>query len=649
MHWRGILAFVLFGAAILAAASDEQGLKAVRVTKPPTIDGTINDDEWKEVPFVEGLHDADTGAPYADDGRFWLAYDNEFVYFAARLKESDPHAIHATEYRTNVALTGDDYVELDLDLSGSTSAFNKFQINPQGATNIQIASGRAAKREWLGAFVAKGRVIADGWEIEAKIPWAGMDVPHGGKRNVRFNILRFVAKSQRKFSYVYVPMTQIGLTPMWIGVDLPKPSVDRSIKLLPYGYAGYDPKVNGVLNAGLDMKTALTDQINLVGTVNPDFRNIENQILSIDFSRFERLAGETRPFFQEGKQYSNSQIFASQRIREMDAGLNSYGRFTDQISFSLISTARFGHESDTIFNITEDPNPNTSIRATITDRELPGLANQATLLRLSQNLGPVNLFLRNMTSRDSAAGFGQQNDAVATYVKDGLALSGAWSRADKGFMPRLGFVPEVDLDGPSMQVDYSRNYNHGTISDWGGELAALSYNHADGSFYRKEAAASLSGTIRPGINLGAACDLADFEGSKDSLYSLQAQYPRGNPYSNLTVHYDTGRQAGIQYRSIAASSAYRFMKKLQLSLRHQHVDYAGPSDQTIFSLSYDLDHDRAIAGRLVRQGSDTNAYIAYQRSGNAGAEYFLILGDPNAPKFRASLILKVVIPFSLGR
>ena len=75
--------------------------------------------------------------------------------FAAQLKESDPRAIRATEYRTNVGLSGDDYVELDLDLSGSMSAVNSFQINPLGGNNIQIAGGRAAKREWLGRLSPK--------------------------------------------------------------------------------------------------------------------------------------------------------------------------------------------------------------------------------------------------------------------------------------------------------------------------------------------------------------------------------------------------------------------------------------------------------------------------------------------------------------
>lgn len=635
-------------ASALAVNSDESPLKAVRIAKPPVIDGVIGDGEWNDVPFVEGLHDSTTGAPYSDNGRFWLAYDRDFVYFAARLQESDAHSIHASEYRTNVALTGDDYVELDLDLSGSLSAFNTFQINPRGATNISIAGGRAAKREWLGEFVAKARIADGGWEVEARIPWRSMEIPHGGRRNVRFNVQRFVAKAQRTFTYVFVPETNTGLTPTWVGVDLPKPDIDRSLKLLPYTYLGYDPATKGVFNVGLDMKKAVTDQINLVGSINPDFRNIADQILSIDFSRFERLAGESRPFFQEGRQYSNSQIFASQRISSFDVGLNTYGRFNDQTSFSMISTAQFGRENATILNVTQDPNPNSSLRVTATDLERAGLSNQSYLLRYSQNLGAYNIFLRDMGSRDSIDGFGSEVDAALTYSKAGLTVSGDWSKAGKGFNPRLGFVPEVDYQGPFLEVDYNRAFDHGSISDWSGSFLALSYDHADGSFYRKEHSVSGSVTIKPGINLLAAADLADFEGSKDSLYSFQVGYPRGNPRSNVAFHLDVGRQAGLAYRSMTMASAYKVNSKLQLTLREQHVDYGGPSDQTILSASYDLGKDRAISGRAVRQGSNTNAYIAYQRSGNAGIEYFLILGDPNALKYRNSLILKAVFPFSLG-
>lgn len=644
MYLRKTLCFVLLAILSKTAFGQSKPLEAVRISKPPTIDGIISDDEWKEVQFVEGLFDANSGAAYSDGGRFWLAYDKEFVYFAARLHDSNPKAIRATEYRTNVGLSGDDSVMLALDLSGSMSATNTFQINPLGGTNIRIAGGRAAKREWLGAFTAKARITETGWEAEAKIPWQSMSIPAGGRRNVRFNIQRFVARTQRYFTYVFVPETQIGLTPVWSNVELPQPTVDRSIKLLPYTYVGYDPREKAVLNAGLDLKTSLTGQINLVGSINPDFRNVENQILSIDFSRFERLADESRPFFQEGSSYSDTAIFASQRIRRFDVGVNTYGRINDKTSFSLIETADFGRENAALMNVSYDPNPNDSLRASVTSLERGALSNKALLLRYSKNIGAYNLFLRDMESSDTEAGFGRQFNAAVQYSKSGLGLVFDWTRADPSFRPRLGFFEEVDYVGPFTQLSYNRNYDRGPINDWGAFLYGLSYNRTDGRYYRKEAFAQAFLTIRPGIGIATSANLADFEGSKDSLYSLNVGYPRGNPYANISMGVDVGRQAGLSYRSATFECAYRLLTKLQLSLRHQSVEFGGSSDQTVFSLNYDLGNDRAISGRMVRRGQDTNAYLAYRRSGNKGIEYFLILGDPNAPKFRGSLILKVVLP-----
>jgi hypothetical protein len=403
-----------------------------------------------------------------------------------------------------------------------------------------------------------------------------------------------VAKSQRTFSYIFVPSTQTNLTPTWSGVELPAPEVDHSIKLLPYTYVGYDADTGGIFNAGLDMKTALTDQINLVGSINPDFRNIENKILSIDFSRFERLAGETRPFFQEGSQYSGSQIFATQRIRSFDAGLNTYGRITDKTSFSVIGAEDFGGETDAIMNVTHDPDPNTSIRITGTSLDRDGLHNHAYLARVNHNFGPFSLFLRDMASKDSTLGYGRQFDAQLSYSKEGLFVTGAWSRATEAFNPRLGFVQEVDLEGPFMEVDFNRSFDKGTINDWGFSVFGINYDHLDGSFYRKEGFAQLFTTLRPmGLAIVASADLADFEGSKDSLYTLNVGFPRGNPYNNVSFRIDTGRQAGIQYRSLTASTAYRMTKKIQFTLRHQSVDYGGKSDQTILSANYDQRKSRA--------------------------------------------------------
>jgi len=172
-------------------------------------------------------------------------------------------------------------------------------------------------------------------EAEARIPWPIMNLPGAGRREVRFNVSRFVVRTQRRSVFGYTGGGRLADTPRWTGVLLLRPqSRARTLHLLPYTFGGIDPAAGGIATrrsrpqgaAGGEYPTGW-------GRVHPDFRNIENQILSLDFSRFERLAGEVRPFFLEGRQYSGSALFASQRIGDFDVGLNSYGKINTKTQF----------------------------------------------------------------------------------------------------------------------------------------------------------------------------------------------------------------------------------------------------------------------------------------------------------------------------
>ena len=65
-------------------------------------------------------------------------------------------------------------------------------------------------------------------------------------------------------------------------------------------------------------------------------------------------------------------------------------------------------------------------------------------------------------------------------------------------------------------------------------------------------------------------------------------------------------------------------------------------------MSASTDSRRARAGRAVLQDDKWNWLASYRMSGNFGAEYFLIIGDPNADSFQKTLILKVSIPLTIG-
>jgi len=633
----------------IVAVAEPLTLPAYKVVKAPVIDGVINPEEWANVPTASGAYDSMTGEKGSEPMQVWLAYDDDCIYFAAKLSDRLPKTIHATQYQTNVSLTGDDYVELSLDLNGSLSNYSTFSINPRGATSVALAGGRALKREWAGEFVAAARVTNDGWEVEARISWQILPLPAPGKRDVRFEVDRFLPRDQRDYQLVYNSAGSVINTPVWKDVPIPTQKKERVLKLLPYGYAGYDNTVRGstVLNSGLDLKTELTDNVSLVGTVNPDFRNVENQILNLDFSRFARLAGESRPFFLEGRDYLNTQLFSSQLIHEVDTGVNAYGRLNDKTTFGVIDTISFHRENDFVSNFTYTPTPTDSFRGTLTNFSKPGLENLAYLARYAKQLGGYNLFFRSMGSQDTQTGFGHDDSFSLQYFKKEWQWAGEYLYVTPNFNPRLGFFPEVDYKGPDGGFQYDKPWKHGVIAEITTGAAGSDYTRLDGSEYRQNFDLNGGLSLRNGLNATSDFFAEDFQGEHDHTYTFGVNYPRDNLFRNVSLNYQTGELALLPYQNITTTLAYRFNQRLQTNLSFQVVKHGSTQDQLILTGSYDLGKNQAIVGRLIQQTGSTGGFISYSRSNNKGIEYFLIVGDPNSMSFRASVILKVVVPIEI--
>lgn len=646
-QWLPVIAASLLSLASSFTFAQDNVVAGYKTDKPPVIDGTIDASEWAGFPSGQGAYDDETGGRAPENMQFWLGYDANYVYFAAKAFDSDPSSISATEYRTNVSLSGDDHINLLLDLGGSLADFNEFGMNAKGATLIELAGGRAAKREWSGEFVSKGRITAEGWEVEARIPWRIMRLPGAGPRTLRFNVERALRRTQRDFVWQYTGEGQRERYGRWTDVDLPRAPFERSLKLLPYAYGGFD-RSEHIANAGLDVKTNLADQIALVGSINPDFRNIENAILSLDFSRFERLAGETRPFFQEGSDYLNSALFASQRITKFDAGLNMYGKLNDKLSFGVLDAIDFGERNSTVANFSYDPTADDSLRVTTTSLAQSGRNNEASLVRYNRILGPWSIFARNMATKDTLVGSGVSNSLYAQYSKEGLGGFLGWDSISPNFQPRLGFVPERNFRGYITGLSLNRPLATGPIREFYVESFYTNYDRYHGGHYREGFDTAGNLVLRSGLSIGGTLHIEDFEGVDDRLYGLSLRYPRGNPYRNIGLTLQTGRLEMEDYHTIGVNSAYRLNDKLQVNGSYQHVDHFERSDLAVVGMNYDLGRDMYVSGRTVKRGKDWNAYLSFRRSGNRGAEYYLILGDPNAARFRSSLVLKVVWPFEVN-
>lgn len=629
--------------------ANPNNVEAKKATEPPKIDGTITSEEWGN-PTGEGFFDSRSGAS-AENGRFWITYDSKYIYFAAQLDSDDPKSIKATEYRQNVSLKSDDSVFLLLEPFGTTTQGNVFGMNPKGATDVRIAGGRAAKREWLGEFTCSGRVTDKGWEVEARIPWGIMRLPSPGLRDVRLQVVRYNPTSQRETEWKYLN-NQMANIPFWKGVDLPASGNERSIKLLPYVYGGLSRR-DHIANAGLDLKTSLSDQIDLVGTVNPDFRNVENQVLSVDFSYFERLAGESRPFFLEGNNYfgtsRDAPLFASQRIQKFDAGVKSFGQISDKTRFAMLDTIDFGKDNAFVGNVRHQFDDRTGATVALSSlSSKKGADNTASYLGFDTTLkNGLGFFGQHQLSHDTFSGRGHRINTGLFYNANGYDGFLEYLEVSSRYNPRLGFVRERNIKGFAAGLEYVRPVTSGPFSEYGYGFFVNDLYRFDGKQQRRSFEFNTSLTFKDGTDLDMGGSFEKVAGVNDRLWFFSLERPRGDTYRRWQVDYATGKVAGANYDSFGLQASYRPVNQLQLSMRGQEVRHFRRSTQLILGANYDLGRDMSISGRMVRTGPDTNAYIALRKSGNRGAEYYIIFGDPNARRFEASLVVKAVFPLEL--
>jgi hypothetical protein len=627
-------------------------LPSTKMPSAPKIDGIVDAGEWTgAATSSRTLVDVGSNQPTNEKGTYWIGYDDKAVYIAVRIFLENPKRIVADEFRDNVSLQGNDAVTIYLDVMGTTRDINSIEFNANGALNLSVAGGRASKSEWRGLAQAAAHPTETGWEGEVRIPWDILPLPASGKRDIRYLVDWYVSSRQRGLSF---HSTQGDLSKMHTltGVEIPDVKSGKSLLLLPYGFVGVDDDGKHIANGGLDFKLPFGETMTFVGTVNPDFRNIENDILSLDFSNFERLADETRPFFLEGADFRRTgfenPLFASQRIRQFDAGFNVYGNIDESTQFNAIATFNPGTQDTGLVSATFTPDPSLLISTSVVSLQRPGLDNVGEHLDFVKWSGPMQYFGLVTHTNDEIRGDGFAYVGGAQYSKNGWRGTVVVSRSDENFEPRLGFAQLRNYSGVNANLSRQQVYRTGMLqrSQW-----LFSIDHFDqlggGGTYYKGQTLFWNGGFRNGMAVNASWSGSRFFDTYDNLHELSVSYPAGNPYRGVAATYNTGNIAGHSYQSWSVSARYRPVKRLQLSIGWEDVHHYDHQSQLIGNFNYQINKYDAFGGRVVGRNSDWNAYVSYRHSGGNGAEYYIILGDPNANEFKKSLVLKYVMPIDI--
>ena len=300
------------------------------------IDGYINEDAWDKVlwgdNFIEVSPDENT-AP-AEQTKFKILYDQKYLYISILALDSNPKSITSRLSRRD-GFEGD-RVNVLIDSYHDLRTAFLFTITAAGVRGDEIITnnGEDIDDSWNPIWIAKAQVISNGWSAEMKIPLSQLRFGNSQQQIWGLNVARNLFKENELSAWNRIPVGSAG----WVSeagelVGLKNIKRQKQIEIQPFvvnQLETYKPNINNPyekegqdynLNAGLDAKIGITNDLTLDLTVNPDFGQVEADPAAIALDGFEIFNREQRPFFVENKNIfdykfsgNRDNLFFSRRI-----------------------------------------------------------------------------------------------------------------------------------------------------------------------------------------------------------------------------------------------------------------------------------------------------------------------------------------------
>lgn len=648
------LSFLLTASLQTIAAEDTQTvqkeLPAIKTEQPPTIDGILNDACWQNAPKAVGFTDQRTEKPAKNQSIGHLVYTDEAIYVGFRLYDNMPDKIVARQTKDQTGIGGEDWVSFSLDPfhTHQYSDRNYFIVNPLGTKFAHLATGRAAKSEWIGLWKAAAQIVEDGWVVEMEIPWQILDYPDTTEPvRMGINLDRFQQRTGERSWWCNLGVQEFRENDgHWIDV-LPPPR-KRELKFLPYLVGGLSEtemdEREYTARAGADLRYEVTPQLRLIGTANPDFDNIEQSVEGIDFSYGERYVGDRRPFFSEGGNvYNLGNLFYSRRIMDMDGGLKLFGKVGKNTSVGTLGTYHRNNQNF-ILRAKQSLTATSNIVAAFLSHHRPD-TDTNSIGHLSGNVRHGKFSVgSSLTQSWEGKSDGRTGDVNLNYNGSLFQQSIFAYFVDPDFVNNLGYRPFTGLRGGGLEGIISNEWRHGLIRSIFVGANVIAANTYEGEVFQQDFSVFSNLSTHSDYGLSINWFGGQFQEFTDSVFSIRLRARTSDQFNNVSISYNWGEQADERLHRVSGNlnlRVYGFTAGLSSSIQwHFERHY-----QQILTLAYDFSPALSLGSRLIWQAEGINIYFALRRSGYAGTDFFIILGDPNASEFKQRLVAKVIRAF----
>ncbi len=295
------------------------------------LDGIIDENIWKEtIPVTDfwmtyPIDQQKAAEDYKTLVR--VTYDDQFLYVAAICHGPGPYLVQSLKRDGDRFWDGDTFAFVIDPVNERSYGFN-FATNPSGVQFESLVSGQTGRRgggtsgfntAWNNKWYVETKVYEDHWTAEIAIPFKTLRF--GPNRSWGINYVRGVARENSYHTWAPVPREFYSVDLGYTGVlqieKLPAKS-KSNISVIPYAlgstFKDYEADKNADHNiqVGGDAKIAITSNINLDVTINPDFSQVEVDRQVTNLTTVNIRFPEQRLFFLE-----NADIFSDFGIPPM--------------------------------------------------------------------------------------------------------------------------------------------------------------------------------------------------------------------------------------------------------------------------------------------------------------------------------------------